>query len=245
MYPFLRIGPFLLQLSGLSIVIGVWVATLMIDKEASRSKLNGETLSNILSSGIVAGIVGARIGFVLLNFEAYIKDFWSIFALDIESLSPEIGLTTGFLVSLHIWRRSNMSALKTLDVLSSGFAVVAIAFALANLLNGNAYGMSTNLPWAIFLWEDYRHPTQIYSLIANLIIFFVILRYDWHKIGNGIQFLVFIILLFGTNFILDGFRGDSTILANGFRLNQIISFVILLTALRLLKTRLPIKVENS
>lgn len=245
MYPFLRIGSFLIQLSGLSILAGVWIAILIIEREAPRSSLDKDAISSIISSGLVAGVVGARVGFVLLNLEAYLNDFWSVFALDIESVSPEIGLIVGLVVSLYLWQRSKLPALKTLDVLVSGYAVVAIAVALANLLNGNAYGMPTDLPWAIYLWGEYRHPTQIYSLILNLAILFVILRYDWHKIGNGIRFLVFIMLSFGANFVLEGFRGDSIILADGLRLNQMVAFVIVLSALGALKKWLPKEAVKS
>ena len=49
-------------------------------------------------------------------------------------------------------------------------------FQLANLANGNAYGLPTDLPWGVYLWNATRHPVQIYALIltAGLFIWWLI-----------------------------------------------------------------------
>jgi hypothetical protein len=38
MYPYLRLGPFLLQLSALALILGVWIGSFLVEKEASRFK---------------------------------------------------------------------------------------------------------------------------------------------------------------------------------------------------------------
>ncbi len=41
---------------------------------------------------------------------------------------------------------------------------------LANYADGNAYGLPTNLPWAVYLWNAYRHPVQLFAFILGLVV---------------------------------------------------------------------------
>jgi 2-amino-4-hydroxy-6-hydroxymethyldihydropteridine diphosphokinase len=42
---------------------------------------------------------------------------------------------------------------------------------LSNYANGNAYGLPTDLPWGIQLWNAVRHPVQLYAVILGMILF--------------------------------------------------------------------------
>ena len=69
------------------------------------------------------------------------------------------------------WRIASL-----LDALTPGFIVLAGGLALADLASGDAYGSPSSLPWAIELWGAARHPTQIYQLIAVIVIGVIVLK---------------------------------------------------------------------
>jgi phosphatidylglycerol:prolipoprotein diacylglycerol transferase len=117
-----------------------------------------------------------------------------------------------------------------LDALTPLFATLAIGLHLSHLAAGTAFGSPTTLPWGIELWNATRHPTQIYELIAALIIF----GFIWFRKSNlpaGILFLNFIALTAGARLLLEAFRGDSTLVLGGLRIAQVIAWVVLAVAL--------------
>ncbi|HMR98633.1 MAG TPA: prolipoprotein diacylglyceryl transferase [Anaerolineales bacterium] len=101
---------------------------------------------------------------------------------------------------------------------------------LSHLAAGTAFGAPTTLPWGIELWNATRHPTQIYELIAALIIFASI----WFRksiLSPGILFLNFTALTAGARLFLEAFRGDSVFIFGGLRLAQVVAWVAMATAI--------------
>jgi len=94
------------------------------------------------------------------------------------------------------------------------------------------------LPWAIELWGEWRHPTQVYELLAALLVFAIVWRMRTHHPFDGFLFLAVAALLAGTRLFLEAFRGDSTATFAGLRDAQLISLAVLLGALWLLVRRL-------
>ena len=86
------------------------------------------------------------------------------------------------------------------------------------------------MPWGIELWNATRHPTQIYELIASLLVCGLI----WFRKMDslpGSDFLLFAALMAGTRLFLEAFRGDSTLVLGGIRLAQVIAWLVLAIAL--------------
>jgi phosphatidylglycerol:prolipoprotein diacylglycerol transferase len=95
------------------------------------------------------------------------------------------------------------------------------------LLNGDAYGAPTRLPWAIFLAGDYRHPTQIYEMLLAAGVMLIIFIHPLAKQGNGLNFLWVVFLSAAARVFLEAFRGDSMILTGGFRAAQVIGLLVM------------------
>ena len=101
---------------------------------------------------------------------------------------------------------------------------------LSHLAAGTAFGKPTDLPWGIELWNSTRHPTQVYELIASLLIF----GYLWfRKPGSpvGSDFLRFAALTAGSRLFLEAFRGDSTLILGGIRSAQVVAWIVLAVTL--------------
>jgi phosphatidylglycerol:prolipoprotein diacylglycerol transferase len=234
MYPFLRIGPLLLNFSGLAALIGVWIAITITEKESLRMKLDPNQVSNTILIGFVAGVVGARLGYALQYLQAYISNPLSLFSINPETLLPWAGLLTGLLAAVFYGRRKGLSLRPTLDALAPGLAVFMIGLGVSHFLSGNAYGATADLPWSINLWSEQRHPSQVYETLAAGLIFALAWFSPTRRQSTGMNFLLVVAGSASARIFLEAFRGDSQVMAGGFRSAQVAGLVVLTAALLLM-----------
>ena len=227
MFPFIRLGPFLLQLPGLALLAGVWVGSSLAEKEATRLKVNSADVYNLIFYGLVAGIVGARLTYAARYLSAYLANPFGLFALTPATLYPNAGLVIGIAVAVLFGWRRKLPLRPTLDALAPGLAVFMVALGLVHLSSGDAFGASARLPWSIYLWDDYRHPSQIYEALAALIIFAIAWRQPFGRSGIGLNFLLVVALTATARVFLEAFRGDSVIWLGGFRAAQVVGLLVL------------------
>lgn len=235
MLPFIQLGPFTLQAPGLALLIGVWLGLSLSEKEAIKLKIDPNQIYNLIFYGLVAGVVGARLGYALQYPRAYLDSPWSLVALTPNTLAPEIGLLFAILFALIYGKRKKMLLRPTLDALAPGLAAFMVSLGIAHLMSGDAFGAPTKLPWAIYLWEDYRHPSQVYETLATMIIFLVVWRRPLDRSGKGVNFLWVVVLSTVARIFLEAFRGDSIIWVGGFRAAQVIGVVVLAASLWLMR----------
>lgn len=238
MFPFLRLGPFLLQLPGLALLGGVWVGSSLAEKEAARLRLNAADIYNLIFYGLVAGVVGARLAYAARYLSAYLANPLGLLALTPATLSPTAGLVIGFVVAALLGWRKRLPLRPTLDALAPGLAAFLVTFGLAHFLSGDAFGAPTTLPWTIYLWDDARHPSQIYETLAALAVFAL----AWKRplgIGQGFNFLLVVALSAAARVFLEAFRGDSLVWAGGFRAAQVVGVIVLAMVLWLMRRWAP------
>ncbi len=234
MLPFMRLGPFLLQLPGLALLVGVWIGSALAEKEAERLKLNPADVYNAIFYSLVAGLIGARLAYAAQYLSAYLANPLSLFALTPVTLSPNGGLIIGIMAAALFGWRKRLPLRPTLDALAPGLAAFMIAFGIAHFLSGDAFGSPTKLPWAIYLWDDYRHPAQVYEIIAALAIFGIAQRRPFGR-QEGVTFLLTVALFAAARIFLEAFRGDSVIWPGGFRAAQVIGLLALVASLWLIR----------
>jgi prolipoprotein diacylglyceryl transferase len=237
MLPILQIGPLAIQLPGLLMLLGVWLGTLMSEREARRRQISASTVSNMIFYALIGGILGARLGYVLQYLDLYIQSPLGIIALNLNTLSPFEGFVAAMLVALIYGQRKELPFWATLDVLTPGVAVFMIFVGFAHAASGDAFGAETNLPWGIDLWSARRHPTQIYEVLAACLILYLIFRLKASDHFSGFLILAYTALAALSHFIIEAFRGDSLIVLGGVRRGQLISMAILFGALFLLHLR--------
>jgi phosphatidylglycerol:prolipoprotein diacylglycerol transferase len=212
------------------IVAAMWLGLALAEKRTERYGVSKDTLNNITFYSLFGYIIGGRILFALSNLFAFSQSPLSIFSPNPDLFDPTAGLVVAVLLSFIYGQRQKLQLWGTLDAMTPIFATLAIGLSLAHLAAGTAFGSPTTLPWGINLWNATRHPTQIYELIAVLVIFGVLWfrKTDSHP---GMLFLNFTTLTSGARLFLEAFRGDSTLVLGEFRLAQITAWGILLAAL--------------
>ena len=231
MFPYLRLGPFILPMASLALLAGLWAGLALIEREAARLKINVSTLSNAIFYSLLAGLVGARLGYALEFPAVYSAKPLSLLALTPTTLSPTAGLVVGLIAFAIFVQRKALAIRPTLDAIAPGLALFMAFVGLAHILSGDAYGAPTQVPWAIRLWNDYRHPAQFYETFIGLTIFLVTREHFPKPEGAGLNFLLTIALTSVSRVFLEAFRGDSVFWPGGFREAQVIALVIMAISL--------------
>jgi len=227
MFPFLHLGPFLLPMASLSLLAGLWVGFPLIEREAVRLKINASTLSNVIFYSLLAGLIGARLGYALEFPSLYLAKPASLLALTPTTLSPTMGLVVGLITFMILIQRKQLPIQATLDSIAPGLALFMVFVGVSHILSGDAYGAPTRMLWAIRLWNEYRHPSQFYETLIALMIFLVVRQRFPKPEGAGLNFLLTIALFSASRVFLEAFRGDSVFWPGGFREAQIIALVIM------------------
>ena len=249
MYPYLRLGPFLLQLPLLALLVGVWIGSALAEKEAARLKLSTTIVNNLAFVGLIAGIVGARLAYAVRYLQVYLENPLSLFALNVNTLAGFDGLVIGGVVAVFYGWRKKLPLRPTLDALAPGLAAFTVALGVSHLLSGDAFGTPARLPWSIYLWSEYRQPSQIYETLAALGIFFAIYKKPLGQAGDGINFLLVVAISSAARIFLEAFRGDSVAWPGGFRAAQVIGLIVLAITLYTMRiwtqTSKPVTAESQ
>ena len=231
MLPILQVGPLAIQMPGLILLAGVWIAVSLTDREAPRYSLKPSTLSNMILVGLVIGILSARLWYAIRFFDIYLDNPLSILSLNPTTLAPLEGALTGLVVAAFYGYRKGLPLWPTLDALTLGLAAFGLAVGFSHLASGDAFGTETSLPWAIELWGAQRHPTQIYEVLAAGFIFWLIWETRSKTQVAGFLFLVFVALTALSRLVIEAFRGDSIIAYGSVRSAQLGSLLVLVMVL--------------
>jgi phosphatidylglycerol---prolipoprotein diacylglyceryl transferase len=235
MLPILQIGPLAMQTPGLILILGLWVGLTLAEKLAPRYQINPNDIYNLVFNALIAGVIGARIIFVIRYIDIFRATPLNLISLNPGLLDPLGGLGVGFLIALIYGNRKNLPLWSTLDALTPILAVFAVAISLANFASGDAFGIETQVPWGILLWGAKRHPVQIYETLGASFILTIIWFSKYGKNltsrGPGITFVTFLVMSASVRMFLEAFRGDSLILLGNIRTFQVLAWVVLATSL--------------
>ena len=221
MLPVIQIGPLALQSPGLVILIGFWLAVELADRLSVRCGLDVGTVQSASLYGALAGVVGARLGYVARYWSVYQGDLLGVLSLSPETMAPAEGLIVGLLAASVYLQRKKAPLRRLLDAIAPGMAVLVSAIALSRHLSGEAFGVEASVPWAVEMWGARRHPAQLYVLVAGLAMLGVLLWAGRQVPAPGLLFLLFVALYGVGRLLLEPFRADSRLILGGLRVAQV------------------------
>jgi len=223
------------------LLLTTWIGLSLAEKRTERHSVSKDNLNNITYYGLIAFVIGGRVSFVLQNMPAFIKSPLGIISINPDIFDPLGALAAAIIVAFVYGQRRGLLFWNTLDALTPFFAILAIGMGLSHLAAGTAFGKETDAAWGINLWNATRHPTQIYEALASLLIFLLVWLQK-HNPRPGILFLTYAALTAASQLFTQAFRGDSTLILNGLRQEQIIAWVILAVIFILFEYRLREKI---
>ena len=212
------------------LLLALWLGLALAEKRAERHHIPRDALNNLVYYSLFGYILGGRILYALSNLSAFAQSPLSIFSLNLDLFDPWAALVAAVIVGFVYGSRQKLPLWSALDALTPLFATLTIGLSLSHLAAGTAFGSPTDVPWGIELWNATRHPTQIYELIASLLIF-SLLWFRKTDSPSGSSFLLFAALTAGSRLFLEAFRGDSALIFGGLRLAQVIAWMVLAVVL--------------
>jgi phosphatidylglycerol:prolipoprotein diacylglycerol transferase len=219
------------------LLAAVWIGLSLAEKRAERHGISRENINNLIFYSLAAFVIGGRISFVLQNISAFIKSPLGVISINPDLFDPLGAVVAAVIAALVYGQRNRLLFWSTLDALTPFFAVLAIGTGLSHLAAGTAFGKETDLSWGINLWNTARHPTQIYEMLASLLIF-GLLWFKKHDPRPGILFLTYAAWTAGSQLFIQAFRGDSTLILNGLRQEQVSAWAVLALTFFLFESRL-------
>ena len=247
MLPILNLGPLAIPVPALVLLAGLWLCIYLAEKYARVFGLSTSKISNLIVLMLVSGLIGARLSYIIRFSEAFFQNPIDILSRSPGLLDPSGGIALGVIVGLIYGQKKGLPLWQTLDTLTPGLAALAICIGVAHLAAGDAFGMPTQIPWRIYLWGEYRHPTQIYeiTLFALLFIFIVSNTNKWRAAIPGMLFLIFLASSAVINLVVEAFRGDSLLYLDTFRTVQLISWLVLALSLWGIRKRIEEQAKTS
>lgn len=207
----LSIGPFEVRYYGLFFVLGFIFAYFILNHlSKTRSiDLSKDDIIDYLIYVIIGTIIGARLFYVLIyNLPFYLENPADIFAVWKGGLSFHGGFI-GAIASLFFYcKKKKVKFYTMLDISVIPLALGLSLGRIGNFINGELPGRVSNVPWAVKFpdYDGFRHPSQIYASIKDLVIFFVLWAVKDRKLPPGLLFWSFVVMYSIFRFTVEFFR---------------------------------------
>ena len=182
------------------ILIGWWLGKRIILKRFQNLDFDIKEFDNLITYIIISILLGGRIGYVLFyNFGYYLSNPFDIFKIWEGGMSFH-GALIGIILGTYWFSiKKNIQTFFLLDIIAY-VAPIGIFFGrVANFINGELIGKTTNVFWGIIfpnIDDKIRHPSQLYEAFLEGVILFIIMNLILftknYKIGTcSYVFLIF------------------------------------------------------
>ena len=217
MHPILiKIGSIPLYTYGLFVALGFLTALGLAQKEARRLGENPALMVDLGFYLLIAAIVGSRVFFLIVNPDVILDNPLAAFQIWKGGLVFYGGFIAALITAIVFVRKKKLSFMRVADIFAPGLAAGHAVGRIGCFFAGCCYGKECDLPWAVVFKDPlslaptgiHLHPTQLYSVAANLIVF-SILWFSRKRISiQGRLFWLYVLLYGVIRTTLEFFRGD-------------------------------------
>lgn len=220
----IQIGPVAIYWYGifiaLSFILGIWVTR----KNALSYGINDEILQDLIFKLALTALIGARLGVVVVNLPYYLSHPSQLFAR--PGMGSHGAIIATMVLGYFFTKRAGVSYGKLADAISPAIPIAHVFVRMGNFINGELYGPPTTLPWGVQFPTTAVavHPSQLYEVLASLIILPLALKWAKSPKYPGYAFIRVLLLHSVVRFFLDFIR-QHTELIGPFVLTQIIALI--------------------
>jgi len=237
MHPiFFKIGNVAVYTYGFFVAMGFVIGIQLAKKEARRLGRNPEQITDLCFCVLIAAIVGSRLMYVGINYEMFLKSPLEIVKIWNGGLVFYGGFIAAVFIALYYLKRCQLPIWKTADILAPSLAIGHSVGRVGCFFAGCCYGKTCDLPWAVTFTHPESlaptglplHPTQLYSSLGNLAIFFVLWSLRRRKSFDGRLFWLYVLMYALMRSMVEMFRGDfrGTVLFDLLSISQGIGLVM-------------------
>ncbi len=252
MYPILftipkigSFGPFPIHSFGVIMVIAFATALWIMRRRAPRFGILPDKITDAGFWALLAGVLGARIVFILQDLPHYLKNTDELFSLQFQGLTSFGGLIFA-IVAFGIWaKRERIPIQRVFDLVAPAYLVGHMIGRLGCLFNGCCYGGVCDPNFILathFVGRpDAHHPAQVYDAFFNLLALggFYLLERRGMRMGqvaafalgaHGLSRFVYEFWRAGTpKEVRDGLASSTTMGSLPITEAQVMAFVLILT----------------
>ena len=240
------IGNFSIRWYAVLILIGVLLALYLINKEAKRFQIKSEFIFNLCFWAIIFGFIGARIYYVIFNWDYYSQNLIEIVEIWKGGLAIHGGIIAGLLVIVFYTNKYHTRTIRYLDFICAAIPLAQAIGRWGNFFNSEAHGAATTLEHLqqlhipSFIIDGmkiegvYYTPTFFYESLACLLLFIIIIiirRGTYRKVGTPTA--IYLIGYGIIRFFIEISRTDALMLA-GFKVAQIVSVIMIIIGIIIL-----------
>ena len=215
MYPYwLEIGGFQLPTFGPMVVLGFLSAHFFIAKELLRKGIDKELAASILTTGIVAGLLGSKLYFVLFELPpgaTWGDTFGAVFSG--SGLTWHGGFALAMAAIIWVIRRRGAPVRAVADAVGIGLALgYGIGRIGCQLAGDGDYGVATDLPWGMAYPDgvvptfETVHPAPVYETLMSLVIFVLLWLTRKRLTVPGMSFCFYLVLSGAARFAVEFIR---------------------------------------
>jgi prolipoprotein diacylglyceryl transferase len=198
------LGPFSLRYYGLAIALGVLAAVWLARRRYAAVGGDPVVVDAVAGWTVAAGLVGARIGYVLPRLDRFATNPLDALAIWGGGLTFFGALAGGLLGAAWALRRRGVPIGLFVTVAAPAIPLAQAIGRWGNYFNQELYGRPTELPWALEVEPAHRvapygeaetfHPAFLYESLWNLALVAVLLwvdrRYELRRSGLFFAYLV-------------------------------------------------------
>lgn len=248
---------------GLIIALSVMIGAFIAEREIIRRKGPEGHIWDLLIWVVPAGIVGARLWFVLNDIAGggtfFTEDPGRVFRITEGGLHIYGAIVGGMIAAVYYTRRYKLDFWLLLDAIAPTLLIAQAFGRIGNFINQELYGPPTDLPWGatiaaenrIFPWTDLEafpvettrfHPTYFYEMIWNLLlaalILFLVSRLG-KRLKPGAVFYMWMVAEGAGRFWIEYFRPDQPLIpGTGLSYSRLVAILLAVFGTVLLLARL-------
>ncbi len=209
MHPILFVlGPITIYSFGFALAVAFLVCAFLMSRDARRLNISSDVIYDFVFWSALAGILGARLFYILLNWDFFSQNPGEFFQIQHGGLAWQGGLIVGIPSAIFYLKNKKLPVLPMLDLASPYAALGQAIGRIGCFLNGCCYGQPA--AWGPYcpVHQDHLHPTQLYESFGLLIVFFVLKNLSRKKYSPGSLVVTYLMSAAAIRFVVQFFRYD-------------------------------------
>ncbi|MDT5178633.1 MAG: hypothetical protein QOJ95_2831, partial [Mycobacterium sp.] len=252
-----HLGPFPVRAYALCIIAGIIAALVLGDRRWEARGGERGVIYDIALWAVPFGLIGGRLYHVMTDASKYFGPDGAGFVAALRIWDGGLGIWGAVaLGGVGAWiacKRRGIPLPAFGDAIAPGIILAQAIGRLGNYFNQELYGRETDLPWGLKIYDRLDptgvvsphsldgvstgqvfaivHPTFLYELIWNLLIFVLLLWADRRfKLGHGRLFALYVAGYCVGRFWVELMRSDTATLIAGIRVNTFTSTFVFIAA---------------
>ena len=240
-----KLGNLSVKWYGIIMAVAIILAVSMAIIEGRKRQIESDDFMDLLLWAVPIGYVGARIYYVIFEWNYYSQHLGEIIAIWNGGIAIYGGLLAGLAVLLVFCYKRMLPPFLMLDIITPGVMAAQILGRWGNFINQEAHGGPTTLAFLQSLHLSdfiinqmkiggvYYQPTFLYESFFNLIglLIILLLRHRKHLFKQGEIFMLYLAWYSVVRFFVEGMRTDSLYFLGSIRVSQMLSVILLIVVI--------------